>query len=66
MIISIQDDFKMSVEKAGKMASFYTYPIFQLNINDRPELIASCVAVEIDDRYFLSTAKHTLNSLDDS
>jgi hypothetical protein len=56
----------MSLEQVADAASVFTYPIFQFDRNDRPELIGSSVAVEFDDKYFLCTAKHVIERLDRS
>ena len=56
----------MSIEQVGNAVSIFTYPIFQINRNNRPELVASSVAVELDGKYFLCTAKHAIEGLDKS
>jgi hypothetical protein len=56
----------MSLEQVADAASTFTYPICQFNRSNRPALIASSVAVELDGKYFLCTAKHVIDSLDKS
>ncbi len=43
----------MSIDQIQKDLEYFTYPIFQENRNNRPELVASSVAVEIGGSHFL-------------
>ena len=66
LIINLQDNFKRAIEQVGESVSIFTYPIFQENINSRPELVASSVAIELDGKYFLCTARHVIEGLNKS
>ncbi len=43
----------------------YTYPIFT-DKKDKPDLIASCVVLEIDNKYYLVTASHVVKTINTS
>lgn len=62
----MQDNLKSSIEHIQKELEYFTYPIFQENRNNRPELVASSVAVELGGSHFLCTAAHVLKSIDDN
>ncbi len=64
MIISLRDNLKSSIEQIQKDLEYFTYPIFQENRNNRPELVASSVAIELGGSHFLCTAAHVLKSID--
>jgi hypothetical protein len=66
LIINLRDNFELSIDQIQKDLEYFTYPIFQENRNNRPELVASSVAVEIGGSHFLCTASHVLMSLDDN
>ncbi len=55
----------MSIDQIQKDLEYFTYPLFQENRNNRPELVASGVAIEIGESHFLFTASHVLKSIDD-
>ena len=62
----MRDNLKSSIEQIQKNLEYFTYPIFQENRNNRPELVASSVAVELGGSHFLCTAAHVLKSIDDN
>jgi len=62
----LQDNLKSSIEQIQKDLEYFTYPIFQENRNNRPELVASSVAVELRGSHFLCTAAHVVKSIYDN
>ena len=64
MIISLKDNFELSLNTVENDLEYFTYPIFQWDNNNRPELIATSVAVQLGGSYFLCTAAHVLENRD--
>lgn len=63
MIISISDHIHMVMKEIESELNSYTYPVFVNAQNNRPDLIASSVAIEINSRVFLVTASHVLDKV---
>ncbi len=62
-IISVGEHISYSMEETQEVASSYTYPVFVNACNDKPDLIASSVAIQHKKRIYLVTASHVLDDV---
>ncbi len=51
------------IEIAQKKADGYTYPVFIFDDNGRPDLIATAVILELDDKCYLVSAAHVFKEI---
>lgn len=49
------------MEEVSDLIQSYTYPLFRYDEHGRPTLFASCVFLEVDESFYLVTARHALN-----
>lgn len=63
MIISVAEHINLTMSEAQTFVSKYTYPIFANALNGRPDLIASCVIIELSNIKYLVTAAHVICEL---
>lgn len=61
MIISTGDHISLTMKEVELTLNSYTYPVFVNAKNERPDLIASSVLVEIKSKIYLITASHVLD-----
>jgi hypothetical protein len=62
-IISVGDHISYAMEETQEVANSCTYPVFVSAGNDKPDLIASSVAIQHKTCIYLVTASHVLNEL---
>lgn len=60
LIITLHENMEMTINQLQMAIENFTYPIFQMNRNNRFELIASSVAIELGGAHFLCTAAHVI------
>jgi len=65
MIISVSDHINMVMEEIQLRLNAYTYPVFVNAKNEKPDLIASSVIVNIKSKNYLITASHVLDDVTD-
>ena len=53
-------DFSQGVTKASESIQAYTYPLLRVDENVFPDLVASCVFIEISGSVYLITAAHAI------
>lgn len=56
----MKDDFKYVIAKVSQTIQVYTYPLLRVDANMLPELIASCLFLEVGKSIYLVTAAHAL------
>lgn len=56
----MKDDFKYVIAKVSQTIQAYTYPLLRVDANMLPELIASCLFLEVGKSIYLVTAAHAL------
>lgn len=56
----MDDDFKLEIAEASKKIQAYTYPLLRLNDNSLPDIIASCIFLEVNNSIYLVTAAHAI------
>jgi len=57
-----QEDIDEIIKATQEEVNKYTYPIFVIS-NDKPDLIASSVIIEIEKKYYLITASHVIEEV---
>ncbi|MCR6738054.1 hypothetical protein NVV56_03950 [Aeromonas dhakensis] len=63
MIISIHDHINLALDETQKYLSSFTYPVFSAARNERPDLFASSVLIEFNNKIYLVTASHVIDEL---
>lgn len=63
MIISVAEHINLTMSEAQAHVSKYTYPIFANALNGHPDLIASCIIIEVSTTKYLVTASHVISEL---
>ena len=63
MIISLGNHIQLAMEAIGPVINSFTYPVFVNAENNRPDLIASSVAINLNNRTYLITASHVLDTV---
>lgn len=58
----MDEGHKRGIARASKVIENYTYPFLTTSERSEPELIASCIFVELEGKYFLVTAAHALRA----
>lgn len=64
MIITVSDHMQETLGKVQIKLNYYTYPVFINASNNRPDLIASAVAIQNNSKSYLVTASHVLNQIE--
>lgn len=62
-ILSVGDHLSDALEETKEVANSYTYPVFVTTGNDKPDLIASSVAIQRGGKTYLVTASHVLGEV---
>lgn len=62
-IILIGDHISDAMKETQEVANLYTYPVFVNARNDKPDLIASSVAIQRKGSIYLVTASHVLDDV---
>lgn len=63
MILRVNDHINLAMEETEKVLNRYTYPVFVNQVNERPDLIASSVMIELFNKIFILTASHVLDEV---
>lgn len=56
----MNDDFKHGITEASKIIQTYTYPLLRVDENSLPDIVASCVFLEVNKSIYLVTAAHVI------
>lgn len=59
-----QQEINKIIGATQKIVNKYTYPVFT-STNNKPDLIASCVVLEVESKYYLVTASHVVKNIVD-
>jgi hypothetical protein len=62
-ILSVGDHVSDALKEAQGLANSFTYPVFINSGNDKPDLIASSVAIQRKGKVYLVTASHVLDEV---
>ncbi len=65
-IMGIDDHIQACLVELHPIVSEYSYPLFAADNQDRPDLFASCVFIEINNIPYLVTAAHALYEIEKS
>lgn len=63
MVLTVSEHINLTMKQSETVLNRFTYPVFVNQRNDRPDLIASSVAVELCEMIFLITASHVLDEV---
>ena len=63
MVLQVADHINLTMKESETVLNRFTYPVFVNQVNDRPDLIASSVVVELSSKIFLITASHVLDEV---
>ncbi len=63
MIINTADHINLTMFEVERKLKSFTYPVFIKASNERPDLIASSVVIQVFSRTFLITASHVINQI---
>lgn len=63
MIISVGDHINLTMKEVELTLNSYTYPVFVNAQNERPDLIASSVIVQIKNKIYIITASHVIDAV---
>ena len=63
-ILGIDDHIQACLAELHPIVSKYSYPLFAADGQDRPDLFASCVFIEINNIPYLVTAAHALHEIE--
>lgn len=66
MVITVSDHIHLSMKEVESVLNSFTYPVFINSKNERPDLIASSVVINLDSRIFLITASHVLDQVENA
>lgn len=59
-IANISDHIQQALDVVHPIVSRFTYPLFAIDVRDRPDLFASSVLLEVDGKLVLLTAAHAI------
>lgn len=59
----MDSDFQNAINKASKNIEAYTYPLLQLDDHGLPDIIASCLFLDVEGTFYLVTAAHALKGI---
>jgi len=62
-VVNMKEIIQTTIENSQKESNNYTYPIFVADENGKPDLLASSVVIEVDDKAYLVTASHVLKEV---
>lgn len=59
----MDNDFQNAINKASRNIEAYTYPLLQVDDHGSPDIIASCLFLDVEGVFYLVTAAHALNGI---